>query len=179
MMMLFLIFSVFFLFFYRQKRFLVTSAVLMFASGILFLALISCGMSFCPVSGVVTAIKYDTSGDSRHQNPSLIVYLDSQSEPLKYTAKKKKVRIIRQRLKEGDFVVAIKERVFDNVWGLTVGHDEVLSFAREKEAKHHYASFLALYGTFLYVIANFGREAMSRLRRLKWSATGRGNLKKQ
>jgi len=170
--MLFLVFSVFFLFFYKQKGFLVASSVLMFASGLCFLMLISWGASFHPVSGVVTAIKYDTSGDSRRRNPSLIVFLDSQAEPLKYTAKKKKVRKLRRRLKEGDNVVAIRESLFDNIWGMTIGHEEVLSFMREKEAKQHYASFLAMYGAFLFVVANFGRDALSRLGRLKRSVVG-------
>ncbi|WP_300667648.1 hypothetical protein [Desulfoluna sp.] len=166
-MMLFIIFSLFFLIFYKEKEFILVSGMLFFVSGVIFYGIIHYEKSFRHISGIVTLTQYDNSGDSRRQNPSLIIFLESHLEPLKFTAEKEKVREMNRRLKKGDKVDIVVESFFDNIWGITVGNDDILSFSQEKKEKNDYASFLILYGAFLYVVIVFGKHIVAKIRSFK------------
>ena len=162
-MSLFIIFSLFFLIFYREKEFIIVCAVLLFVLGVTFDIITFSEISFRHISGIVSEIQYDNNGESRRRNPSLIIFLESHLEPLKFTAKKDLVRKVRGRLKKGDKVIIVVEDIFDNIWGITVGKDEILSFAQEKEETKYNATFLILYGAFLFIIVFYRKNIFTRV----------------
>ena len=122
-MSLFIILSLFFLIFYREKEFLIVCAVLLFVLGVTFDIITFSEISFRHISGIVSEIQYDNNGESRRRNPSLIIFLESHLEPLKFTAKKDLVRKVRGRLKKGDKVKIVVEDIFD---GIADGDGEIV-----------------------------------------------------
>lgn len=166
-MLLFIIFSLFFLLFYKQKGFILACATLMLVTGVLSNGIIYFEKSFHHVSGIVTATRYDNSGESSHRNPSLHIFIEHHSEPLIYIAKKEKVLTVKRRLEKGDRIEIDVESIFDNIWGITVNNDEILSFSHEKEAKGNYAAFLILYGVFLFSVVLYGKKMLAKIGRLK------------
>ncbi len=166
-MLLFIIFSLFFLLFYKQKGFILACATLMLVTGVLSNAIIIFEKSFHHISGVVTATRYDNSAESRHRYPSLHIFIEHHPEPVTYTDKKKEVLKVKELIKKGDRVEIDVESIFDNIWGITVNNDEILSFSHEKDAKGNYASFLVLYGVFLFSVVLYGKKMLAKIGLLK------------
>jgi len=139
----------------------------MFVLGVISYTITFSEISFRDISGIVSEIQYDYSGDSRRRNPSLVIFLESHLEPLKYTAENDMVRNVGGRLKKGDKVKIVVEDIFDDIWGITVGTDEILSFSHKKAETKYGASFLIMYGAFLYIIIFYGKNIVFRINRLK------------
>ncbi|MBV5329413.1 MAG: hypothetical protein JZU65_17615 [Chlorobium sp.] len=142
-------------------------ATLIFASGVVSYGITHYEKSFRHISGIVTSTEYYNHDDGRRRNPSLIIFLKSHFEPLKFTEKKDVVLKVKGILKEGDNVDIVINRFFNDIWGITVGNEEIISFLQEKEWRQYFASFSILYGLFLYAYVFLGKDIVDKIRWLK------------